>query len=92
VHSGVVGRVQAGALQLFRLWVDADTFGINFSGATAAWQPCKAASAPQSCESSPVECLSCAGASGDIHCGCLPKGMRPGMPPGTSVELRCEKN
>jgi hypothetical protein len=92
VHGGVVGRVQAGELRLFSLYVDAEAFGINFSGATASWSPCKAAPAPQSCESSPADCLSCADTSGDIYCGCLPKGMRPGMPPGASVELRCEKS
>jgi hypothetical protein len=91
-HGGVVGRAHAGGLQLFSMSVDADVFSINFSGATASWRPCKQAAAPESCESSPADCLSCADTSGDIYCGCLPEGTRPGAPPGPSVELRCDKN
>ena len=90
VHSGVIGRLEGGALRLFWLYVDADVFGINIPGATASWASCTIG-APSGCESSPKDCLGCAEAAEDVVCGCLPKGERPGKPPGSSVELRCER-
>ena len=91
VHSGVIGRVEGDRLRTFVVYVDADAFGIDIQGATAAWQTCRFAPTQFHCDQGPAECLGCVTSYAyDVTCGCLPKGERPGQPPGSSVELRCK--
>lgn len=91
IHQGVVARVQDAQLRVYMVLVDSTAFSINFSGATASWAPCSPKFSA-SCDAGLTSCLSCESTSEQITCGCLPKGDRPGLSRGTSVEFRCSKS
>jgi hypothetical protein len=87
VHMGVIARLEHGELRGFGLDLDEDEFGVNFTGATAAWWTCTP-SLVSGCDGSPMSCLQCL-ASTPQSCGCLPRGERPGAPVGQTVEVIC---
>jgi hypothetical protein len=92
VHQGVYGThagMGMGGLITYSVYVDADTFGIDVPGATAAWSACSLALGT-TCTGTIDDCLACTPASGYPVCGCLPAGPRPGSSDGKAVEIKCE--
>lgn len=89
-HQGVFAtRQQSGGLIMYGVTVDADSFGIDFQGATAAWSACQLEPGTD-CAGSIDACLACTRVASYPVCGCLPPGARPGAPDGTMLEVRCE--